>query len=241
MNRILRAIKRLSPVGAFALFLLVLGVIGASVYASNAQRASTQLAQTDSEWSLVARPVTSDDHVLGALSAPIQVIAYSSISCPSCRTFFESQVPKLQAAFGNRIVIAYRHNPIPSLPNAEIQEEASECVYLAGGNEAFWRFVHLLFPVAREPAAANADYLGDVARQAGVSAQSFTTCLTTGAGAKRVLADKQEAAIGGLTVDPSFLLKSAHRSVIVKGLFYAQMYAGIEYLINAEEEINARQ
>lgn len=241
MNLISQTSKKRSPVEAFALFLLALGAIGAGVYIVHDRRASTQLAETNNEWSLVARSISSGDHLIGDASAPIHVIAYSSISCPSCRVFFERQVPKLQAAFGDRIVIAYRHNPIPSLPNAAIQEEASECVYLAGGNEAFWRFVRLLFPVARESYAASPPFLADIARKAGVSPDSFTDCLATGAGEERVRLDKQEAAVGGLTVDPSFLVKSEHRAVIVKGLFYSQVYAGVEYLLEAEREIEARQ
>ena len=240
MNLISRTIKKLSLVEAFAIFLLALSVIGISVYIIHDRRATSQLAETDSEWSLVARAITADDHLLGNADAPIHVIAYSSISCPSCRTFFELQAPKLEAAFGDRIAIAYRHNPIPSLPNAEIQEAASECVYLAGGNEAFWRFVHLLFPVARQSSAANPSFLADVAREAGVTPEAVTTCLENGTGAARLRPDKQEAAVGGLTVDPSFLIKSKHRAVIVKGLFYSQLYAGIEYLLDAEEEIEAR-
>jgi len=239
MNRISRA-KRFSPIAAFWLFLVVAGIVVLVVYLVNERGAAGQYAETKREWSLIGRAVSAEDHVIGDPAALVEVIVYSSISCSNCRIFFERDLPRLQAAFGDALVIAYRHNPIPELPNAQIQEEASECVYRQGGNEAFWRFVRALFPHARSAGATDVGYLANVAAQAGVSAEAFTACIAAGGGAERVRVDAQEAAVGGLNIDPSFLLKSPNRAIVVKGNYYSQIYAGIEYLLNAEGEIADR-
>jgi protein-disulfide isomerase len=205
-------------------------------YRVNDARSTAQRVRTDTDWSLIARAVSPSDHTLGDLAAPVQVIVYSSIACPFCRTFFETQAPKLKEAFGDRLVIAYRHNPIPAVPNAAVQEPAAECVYNAGGNEAFWQFVWALFPHAGEASATDPEYLASVAVTAGVSKDAFLSCMRIGGGDARVAADKREAAIGGLTVDPSFLIKSAHRAIVIKRDYYSQIYASIEYLLNIEEQ-----
>jgi len=230
--------KRATPLRVFGLFIFISILVTGIAYGVQLRRAATQYAATATEWSLIARPVTDQDHTIGDLSAPVQIIVYSSIACPWCRKFFEDQVPQLRAAFGEQIVIAYRHNPVPSVPQAQIQEPASECVYQQGGNDAFWRFVNTLFPVARDPGATDIGFLRDIAADAGVSAADFVACMSAGAGIPRVEQDKQEAAVGGLTVDPSFLLKSAHRALVIKGDRYSQIYASIQYLI--EVEVQAR-
>jgi len=229
--------REATPIRVFLLTLLVVGFLAVGIYVTNERRATEQHARTNTEWSLIARPITANDHTIGPLSAPIQVIVYSSISCSYCRILFEKQVPRLQTAFGDQIVIAYRHNPVPSLPNAKVQEPASECVFQVGGNDAFWKFVHTLFPQAGRSEAADHDFLAGIAEQSGVSRSSFLACMQSRSGEARVFKDKQEAAIGGLTIDPSILLKSPHRALIIKGDYYSRIYAGIEYLIDAESQI----
>jgi len=238
MNPIFRVLKSLSPPETFGLFLLALGIVSFGWYFINEQRVAEQYSKTATEWSLIGRPVTAKDHTIGSVSAPIQVIVYSSIACKYCRTFFERDVPRLQAAFGDKIVIAYRHNPVPAVPNAQIQEPASECVYQLGGNDAFWRFVYLLFPQAQRADATGLNFLGNIAVQAGVSAKDFATCMGEDGGTVRVRQDSQEAAVGGLNIDPSFLLKSAHRALVVKGNYYSQVYTGIQYLLDAEAQMS---
>lgn len=234
MLQISHRIKRIPPLGWFALFTVVAATIAGIAYGVASLRVTSQQAMTDTEWSLVARSVTASDHTIGPVTAPVQVIVYSSISCPFCRTFFTTQVPKLQAAFGDRVVIAYRHNPIPVLPNAGAQEEAAECAYRVGGNDAFWRFVNALFPSAGEAGAADTAYLAGIASQVGIAKGDFLACMAAGQGKARVQEDKQEAVIGGLTTDPSFLIKSAHRALVIKRDYYSQIYASIQYLLDTE-------
>jgi protein-disulfide isomerase len=231
-----------TPLGAFTVFLVAALAVTVIVYLSNESRAKTERATTDQSWSLVARPVTADDHLVGTTTAEIQIIAYSSIACPSCAVLFNRQVPRLQAAFGtSTLVFAYRHNPIPEVPNAQVQEPAAECVYQLGGNDAFWKFAHLLFPVARDADTTDVSHLGGLAAEAGVSESDFTACMAAGRGQARVNQDKREAAVAGMTVDPSLLLKSPHRALILSGNYYNQIYTAIAYLLTVEQQIAAQQ
>jgi protein-disulfide isomerase len=219
---------------AFGLFLLVACTLLLTVRAATNSRAENDHNKTDKDWALIARGISADEPHIGSTTAPVQVIVYSSIACPTCRLFFTEQVGQLQIDFGDAVVFAYRHNPIPQLPSAQIQEPAAECVYQLGGNDAFWAFVRSLFPVAREARAVDPTYLGALASEAGVLPKDFSACLAESNGAAAVARDRQEAAIAGMSVDPSFLLKSAHRAVVIYGDRYSQIHATIRYLLDTE-------
>ena len=235
MSLILLRNKRLPPLTVLGLGTFAALCIAGSWYVWNEHAASRQHAATDKGWSLIARPITENDHLIGDVHAPIQVIVYSSISCSYCRTFFTVQLAKLQNAFPGKLVFAYRHNPIPQLPNAKIQEPAAECVYLAGGEEAFWRFVRELFPDAQSMQSVQPGYLQRVAQDAGVTGADFNRCMQQGNGKARVEQDAQEAAVGGLNSDPSFLIKTQHRALIIYGDYYSQVFTAIQTLASSEE------
>src|ERR1041385_6206649 len=95
------------------IILILLLAIGASVYIAALRASSAQRARTDAGWSLIGRAIAADDHTIGEIGAPVQVIAYSSLSCKYCRQFFSEELPRLESAYPHMLVIAYRHNPIP--------------------------------------------------------------------------------------------------------------------------------
>jgi protein-disulfide isomerase len=211
-------------------------VVGGLIYIDE-RKAVLQQSQTDREWSLIGRAIGPQDHTIGNISAPIQVIVYSDFECQYCKLLFESQIPKLQTVFGNQIVFAYRHRVLTTEPASEVEEEASECVYQAGGNNAFWKFATAMFDQSSSTNDRDMKVLTDIAVQAGVDPTNFATCMDVGAGKNRVAQDTLEASIAGIDQDPSFLLKSAHRALIVQGDYYSQIYSGIQYLLDTNKQI----
>ena len=221
---------------SLCVIMLVVGII-----VINERTAARQHEQTDSEWSLIARPISSRDHTIGNLDAPVQVIFYADFQCKYCGDMFHITIPKLQAVYGNKVVIAYRHMPLPIQPQAYIEAEASECVYQQGGNLAFWRFASIVYAIPSFEKGIDLSTLPDIAQKAGVDSDLFRICMQKGDGRPRVETDKIEGSVAGLQLTPSAVLKSAYRAVTVQGNYYSQLSTGINYLLETIAQIESRR
>lgn len=229
--------KNLSSTKVILSGLVIVILLARITYVLNENVVAVQHTKTDTESSLIARSITNEDHTIGDLSAPIQMIVYSEFDCQYCKSFYETTMPKLKARFGNNIVVAYRHFPLASHPNTQIKEEASECVYLKGGNDAFWKFTKKMFS-APQDRIMDAESLAVISLESGVSKELFISCMNNGEGKSRVLKDKLEGSIAGVYQTPSILLKSKHRALIVGGNYYSQLSAGIVYLLDTNMQID---
>jgi len=230
-------------VGAATALWITLGatlLIIASVIVLNERKAAENYARTDSEWSLIVRPITSDDHTIGDISAPIQLIVYADFQCRYCGSFFNKTMQRLQAEYGNKIAFAFRHLPLPDQPQAEIEGEASECVYQVGGDTAFWKFAHEMYSIPNFYKGIDLLTLPNIAQKAGADGDAYNACMKAGKGKERVAKDKLEGSVAGLDITPSTVLKSEHRAVIVKGDYYAQLTAAIDYLLETNAQIEDR-
>lgn len=211
------------------------------VYIHNERVVAEQHTHTDNDWSLIARPITLQDHTIGDVAAPVQVIVYSDFACKYCATLFQETIPELRKVFGNQIVIAYRHRVLSSAPQSKIEEEASECVYQGGGNIPFWNFANLMFV---QPLSVNKNdpaLLSNFAQKSGAGFTAYGTCMSTHAGATRVEADTLEASVAGIDTDPSVILKSRSRALVIKSGRYSLLYTGIQYLLNSNTQSAAQK
>jgi predicted DsbA family dithiol-disulfide isomerase len=82
------------------------------------------------------------EHILGDLNAPIMVIEYSDLECPYCKKFGETMKQIVAESNGN-VAWVYRHWVVH--PNALPKAAASECIAKLKGNEAFWKYLDLVF------------------------------------------------------------------------------------------------
>lgn len=243
MNRIFKKLTRhkyfsntlLVSCAVFLVFLIVAGVIFYNEY-----RVARDHAKTNAEWSLIARPISARDHTIGVVSAPIQLILFSDFQCTYCASFFAKTLPKLQARYGNKLVVAYRHMPLPSRPQALPIAEASECIYQLDGNDAFWRFTREMYAIPDFGKGIDLSILGSIAHKVGVDEAAFNACVSEGRGKERVAQDKLEGSIAGISITPSMILKSRHRAVIVQGNYYSQLDAAISYLLETSAQIQER-
>ncbi len=194
----------------------------------------SQRTATDRDWSLVARAISANDHVLGSVSAPVQVVVYADFECKFCNVLFQKDIPRLQKDFGNSIVVAFRHLPLPIQPGSQVEAEASECIYQAGGDKAFWQFANYMFAQPPTVKRSSDQTLKAGAQIAGVTSTYYDQCMKEGRGVERVAKDKVEGSIAGMSMTPSLLLKSSNRALIVTGDYYSQIYVGIKYLLSSE-------
>jgi NhaA family Na+:H+ antiporter len=75
------------------------------------------------------------DHILGPHDAPISLVEYGSYACPHCRAAHE-RIVHLRDEFGDRLLYAFRHRPVPDNPLAR---RAAELAERAGESGRFWK------------------------------------------------------------------------------------------------------
>ncbi|MHB1086764.1 MAG: DsbA family protein [Minisyncoccota bacterium] len=209
--------------------LLFLGIV---VVVFDRYQAKRIVTKTDSA-SLIVRSITESDHVIGKVSAPVQVIVYSSLSCTYCKSLFDDTLPKLMSTYGDNIVVAYRHLPLVSQPSSHLEASAAECVYALGGNDSFWKFVRAVFGQPASHKGLSLSTLESIANGVGVSGAQMSLCVQSGESDARIRADALEASVAGISQTPGIVLKSAARALIVQGNYFGRLDSGIKYLLKA--------
>ena len=225
----------------FVVTIVFVFVVASLLIISNRREAAREHANTDTQWSLIARSITARDHTIGNIDAPIQLVIFADFQCKYCGSMFERKVPELRATYGDRIVIAFRHLPLPSQPQAQIEAEASECIYQQGGEKAFWRFAHRIYTTPHFDKGIDLSTLSSLAIDAGVDRTQYDICMKKGGGKERVRQDTLEGTIAGISITPSVVLKSQYRATIVEGGYGPGVKGAIEYLFETNKQISQRK
>lgn len=127
----------------------------------------------------------NDTPLRGPANAPVTLIEYSDYECPYCQKIAPA-LDKLVAAYGDRLVLAYKDMPLPMHSHAEKAAEAAHC---AGEQGKYWEYHDVLFATKElEPAQLKAH-----ARTLGLDPLKFDQCLDSGKEAARVQAQLDEA------------------------------------------------
>ena len=155
------------------------------------------------------RPVDKDrDHIYGNSEAVISFIEYSDFECPYCKTFHQT-VKKVIEAYNGKVNWVYRHYPLQfHNPGAQKEAEASECVAALGGNEAFWKYINLIYERTKSNGKGfPLEQLAPLAEEIGLEKQTFQECLDSGKYAERVQNDLSEGANSGISGTPGTILR----------------------------------
>ncbi|MFA5934191.1 MAG: DsbA family protein [Candidatus Paceibacterota bacterium] len=167
---------------------------------------------------ITIKAVTSGDHILGDINAPILIVEYSDLECPYCKRF-HSTMHDVVDAYQGKVAWVYRHLPIDSLhPKARLEAEATECAEKIGGNDAFWKYIDKVFAITPSNNQLDLAELPKIAEQIGLSKTAFTTCLNNGtfeAKIAQAIVDGAEAGIDGTPL--SFILTKTQSPVMIQG------------------------
>jgi len=98
-------------------------------------------------------PYQEGDHIMGNPEAPIMIIEYSDLECPFCKRFSGTMKEIVSESNGN-VAWVYRHWIVH--PGALAKAGAAECVTKLKGNDAFWKYVDLVFGLIPDQTAAPA-------------------------------------------------------------------------------------
>lgn len=101
-------------------------------------------------WKITSKPtetkpihftLTKNDRTKGNKESKVILIEYSDFQCPACKAYFPL-VKQITDTFKDKIVIVYRHFPLPQHQNSQKAAYAAEA---AGAQGKFWDMHDLLF------------------------------------------------------------------------------------------------
>ena len=87
------------------------------------------------------KTINSSGYVRGNKNAPIRIVDFSDFQCPFCERAYPT-MKALEAKYGNKLSLEYRHFPLSFHPYAQKAAEASEC---AGEQGKFWQMHDAMF------------------------------------------------------------------------------------------------
>lgn len=163
-------------------------------------------------------PVTERDHIIGSRNAAAVVIEYSDIECPFCKVFHYT-MKEVVSHYQGDVAWVYRHFPIAQLhANATREAEATECAAELGGNEAFWRYLDLIFERTNSNDSLDLALLPEMAAEIGLNKEAFSTCLSSGRHSEYVRKSVEEAVKAGARGTPySVIITKDGRKEVING------------------------
>ena len=186
-------------------------------------------------------PVTvrlANQPMLGAPEAPLTLVDFSDYQCPYCRRFHEQTWPALKRDYidTGKLRYVFRDFPLDRIhPQARKAAEAAHC---AGEQGHYWAMHALLF---QHQQALQVEHLKRHARQLGLNASAFETCLEQGTYAAAIQQNLEDGLAAGVQGTPGFFLGKTRPDGIIQGTFIrgaqplAAFQQAIERLLTANE------
>lgn len=147
------------------------------------------------------KAIDSTDNYWGKLESPVEMIVYNDFEDSFCSRFYET-IKKTQAEFENKVVIAIRHNILPTHKNALGAAMASECAAEQG---KFWEMFDQLFEDNKLGKLNNNEYIND-ASELGLNVNNFEVCLETEKYKDKIQTEIKEAEKFGVEGAPTIFI-----------------------------------
>lgn len=146
-------------------------------------------------------------YVLGAESAPVEVVEYADFQCPACQSFATIQFPDIKARLidTGKLRWRYRDFPLPMHPHARVAAHSAACAFEQG---KYWEQHARIYDgqmdwsVERDASGTFRDY----AKEVGLDLGKYDDCMSANRFAGRVQASVNEATTLGVGSTPTFLI-----------------------------------
>ncbi|MCX7312066.1 MAG: DsbA family protein [Alphaproteobacteria bacterium] len=155
-------------------------LLGASVLAivaaagGNMLDAQPAAAQTVAAADLLVPP-SLGDRILGKDDAPVTIVEYASMTCPHCAAFHETAYPELKKRYIETGKVRFIFREFPLDPLAAGASMLARCA----DKDKFYPLIETLFQQQRQWAVEKPiPKLLALAKQAGMSEQTFNACLS---------------------------------------------------------------
>jgi len=131
-------------------------------------------AQTISGLELMAKGAL-DDIAMGSETAPVTIIEYASMTCPHCAHFHETTYPELKKRYIDTGKVRFIFREFPLDPLAAGASMLARCA----DKEKFYPLIETLFQQQTKWAVEKPiPQLMAIAKQTGMSEQTFNACLS---------------------------------------------------------------
>jgi protein-disulfide isomerase len=123
----------------------------------------------------VAKPVSLPDMALGPANAAVTITEYASMTCPHCAHFHETVYPELKKRYIDQGKVRFIFREFPLDPLAAGASMLARCA----DKDKFYPLIETLFQQQRQWAVEKPiPKLLALAKQAGMSEQTFNACLS---------------------------------------------------------------
>ncbi|NBX92229.1 MAG: thiol:disulfide interchange protein [Proteobacteria bacterium] len=157
--------------------------------------------------------LSSDRAVLGSLSAPIVIVAYSDFQCPYCSRG-AGTIEEVRKKYGKKVGFIFKHLPLPFHQMAQPAAEYFEAIAIQDPKKAY-RFHDEVFKNQGELQSGGEDFLSKIAKQVGADLARLKKDRSTPKVQKRIEEDKKEAQEFGIQGTPGFIVAG----VTLKGAY----------------------
>ncbi|MDF1562167.1 MAG: thioredoxin domain-containing protein [Deltaproteobacteria bacterium] len=140
-----------------------------------------------------------DAHFKGPADALVTIIEFSDFECPFCSRV-NPTIKQIQDTYGDKVRIAFKHNPLPFHKNAG---PAANAVEAAGAQGKFWEMHDKLF--ANQKALTRPD-LDGYAEEIGLDMGKFKAAMDGNAFQQKITAQQAEARRLGASGTPGFFI-----------------------------------
>jgi protein-disulfide isomerase len=135
----------------------------------------------------------------GPANAPVTIIEFSDFECPFCSRVVPT-IAEIKQKYGDKVRLVFRQFPLNFHPDAQKAAEASLC---ANDQGKFWELHDAMF---KDQKALAVDSLKAKAKELGMNADQFNSCLDSGKHAETVRADIQAGSQAGVNGTPAMFI-----------------------------------
>ncbi len=143
--------------------------------------------------------VRPDDPARGNARAPVTIVLFSDFQCPFCARVTPT-LDEVQRAYGEKVRIVWKHQPLPFHPNALPAAEAAEAAREQG---KFWQMHDRLFAGQRE---LSPDAYVRFAKEIGLDVRRFQESVRSGRARTRIQEDQRLATRIGAEATPTLFV-----------------------------------
>jgi protein-disulfide isomerase len=213
--------------------------------AAESDEQSAELPLWANEEGLVPDPdrpgyTLAGDAYKGDPDAPLVVVEYSDLQCPSCQRHALETQPVIDESFVDtgQVMWVFKHFPLSIHPQSPAAATAAEC---AGDQGRFFEMERLIFETQEEWSVDDPDpVLLRLADELGLNAGDFSSCLSSRAALQRVLTDLFDGS-GLVASTPTFFVIQGGQGARFEGArdaedFVAILEGQLESALAAESE-----
>lgn len=192
--------RRVLETAANAAMIVMCGV---GVWTVATRSSGAGAAPARAEFKIPTEPLVLDGAATqGSPTAPVAMVIFSDFECPFCARLAVDTLPTLHQQYvaTGKLLIAFRHMPIPKHKNALVAAVTSVC---ANNKGKFWEFHDAIFS---QQSKLDVEWLRTPPVDTGYEGTQLLDCINTKEVVAQVESDKALAGSLGITGTPMVLI-----------------------------------